>query len=189
MTFPVDAPWRLSAGFDELRPLANPRRPHGAVDLAVPIGTAIRAPEPGICYWHLQIRHGEGAHDLYWPDGVWFAFSNYFYEVFGGLVIFEGWKSKLTHVFAHLAGRDIVRMLNMHKAEISYDEDRISYLFSNLRRGVATEEGTIIGYSGNAGQSTGPHIHYEIHNRRHYTAHADRQRPEGLWEVLRKGQG
>ena len=189
MTFPVESPWRVSAGFDELRPLANPRRPHGAVDLAVPVGTPIRAPESGICYWHLQIRNGEGGHDLYWPDGVWYAFSNYMHDVFGGLLILEGGSSKLTHVFAHVSGETIIRMLNERAERVSYSEDRISYLFSNLDHGAATEEGEVIGYSGNAGLSTGPHVHYEIHNRRHYTAHEDRQRPEELWEELKKGDG
>lgn len=187
MTFPVDKPWRLTAGFDELRPLGNPRRKHGAVDLACTVGTIIRAPEPGICYWHLQIRNGEGPHDVFWPDRIWYAFSNYMHDIFGGLIIFEGWSTKLTHVFAHIEGRDIIRMLNAHEKGITYYEDRIAYLFTNLERGVAMEEGEIIGYSGNAGQSTGPHVHYEIHNRRHYTPHADRQRPEELWEELRQG--
>lgn len=49
-----------------------------------------------------------------------------------------------THYFAHLSG------------------------FNNIKIGQKVNSGDVIGYSGNSGNSTGPHLHYEVRSGDNY---------------------
>ena len=192
MTFPVKIDYKISTGFDEMRPLSLPvekrTHPHGAIDIAVPIGTDIIAPENGEVHWQIQFRRGDSYHNVYWPYTEQpYAFRNYFYETFGGLCILYGESGK-THVFAHIRAEDILMLYRGTRADNYYTEDidgpDAFHLFVNWNSLVKMREGDTICYSGNSGFSTGPHIHYEIHQGRDFTPHADRTNPLDLWPTL-----
>lgn len=182
MIFPVKG-YRITSRFDELRPLSKPPEErdhvHGALDLAVPVGSDIVAPEAGNVFWHYQVRKDSGTHNVWWEDGQWYAFSNYFSDVWGGLVVLEG--KAWTHVFAHI---DLIYIEEfLRKAQIDLDEDSTGLLVSNKEHMVSIDCGDIIGRSGNSGFSTGPHVHYEIHKKRNWLSHSQRPNPEKIFTL------
>ena len=85
---------------------------HRALDIAVPVGTPVRATLAGRV-----------------------AFSGWSEEGYGNLVIVENGPYRA--YYAHL--------------------DQLP-----LAVGDAVTAGTVVGYSGNTGNSTGPHVHYEV---------------------------
>ena len=180
MTFPLKDDVTWSAGFDQLRPLSKPvaerDHPHGAQDFACPTGTGIYAPEDGKAWYHLI--YGDGTQNVYWPAGGWYAFSNYRFNTWGGLVCLEG-MSGMTHVFTHLEPRAVHQFCNMPPP--MRQGGLVSYIsFKHLD---CVREGELLAHSGNAGFSMGPHVHYEIHHGRAYTKHADRPRPDELYKA------
>ena len=181
MMFPVRRQYKISAGFTEPRPLhKKPMHIHGAVDLAVPEKTAIYAPEPGLVYYHYNFRCAKVTRNIYWSDGTWYAFSNYFYDVFGGLVILEG--KQLTHVFAHIDYGTLNKMMNQHITTREWHVDGDTIAILNLDDPQPAMERDVIGYSGNAGFSTGPHIHWEIHRKRKWDKWERRINPKTLFK-------
>lgn len=183
MIFPVQKSYKITAPFNEMRPIENPTKHiHGAIDIAVPIGTKIQAPEDGLIYYHFNYSKNNKARNIYWYDKTWYAFSNYFYSIFGGLIILEG-ISGYTHVFAHIEGKTINDMLNNERRQRKYYEDANGFAFINLEDPNLVIAMDVIGFSGNAGKSTGPHIHYEIHEHRKWIPHKDRPNPEKIYNV------
>jgi len=192
MLFPVQDEWRLTTDFHEPRPLSRPPEkrdhPHGGWDIRVPVGTKIYAPENGNLYFHIMPwkfgRANENRyHTIRWHDGTKYAFRNYFYEWFGGLFILEG-ESGLTHVFAHIDAAEVFRASCFFSCDMTCTEDGTAYLLANLLDPAGVMAGNEIGKSGNAGLSTGPHIHYELHHKRDWRPHARRPDPADLWPDL-----
>lgn len=181
MTFPVKDP-HISAGFNQDRPLIGEKTHiHGAVDIAGE-DLEILAPEDGKAYYCLIQDTGpwEPA-NLFWPNGAWFPFSNYRYSVWGGLIILVG--QEYTHLFTHIERREIWNRAYMYgyNDKVNFFELPSGIAICNFDKPWSVEEGNIIGISGNAGFSTGPHIHYEMHKGKSWTTHDQRPNPEEVY--------
>lgn len=195
MIFPLKDKWRLTSDFDEMRPYGTVRKTHkhGAWDLAVPISTPIYAPEVGILHYFFQVRTGNiKHHNIYWADGRWYAFSNYFYDSYGALAVLET-HDHLTFVFAHIYAKNIIAMTEEQMICLTVDElktvDGMILAFHNRDKPLGIDKGDIIAYSGNAGYSTGPHIHMELHKGRSWIPHRDRPDPKDIWPEEYKKKG
>jgi murein DD-endopeptidase MepM/ murein hydrolase activator NlpD len=181
MIFPVREKYRITDGFNVQRG----RHIHGAIDIAVPTGTLIHAPETGLVYYHWQwAKHKHKTHNLYWPHDGWYEFSNYFNQEFGCLIILHG-DSGRSHVFAHIEPETIYNCVNFKNVSITHYEDSVAIFNGNLGEPVQVIEGDLIGVSGNHGKSTGPHIHYELHKNYKWIPHKKRENPEELYELKR----
>ena len=194
MTFPVPG-GRLTAGFDQMRPLSVPMdqrtHVHGAIDIAAAIGTPIIAPEAGMLHYFAAFRpdhdrtmgeFGENQFPFY------FMGRPYFYDIYGALILVLG-KSGHTHIFAHSF---LNHLFNAppHRVKWKYDESPaferfpLTAFFTTNGYGHHISEGATIGSVGNAGYSTGPHVHYEMHKGRLWQEHAKRPRPTDYFEMV-----
>lgn len=176
MIFPVREKYRITDGFNVQRG----KHIHGAIDIAVPVGTPIFAPEGGLVYYHWQYQlKKRGTHNLYWPHDGWYQFSNYFNQEFGCLIILHG-NSGRCHVFAHIEPETIYNYINYKNTAVTHFEDNVAIFTGNLSEPVQVIEGDMIGVSGNHGKSSGPHIHYELHNNYKYIPWEHREDPAEL---------
>lgn len=191
MKLPVSFIPRISSTFGEMRPLnaEHKTHPHGAIDLAVPRNTVIYAPEKGRLFYHVAMRSERMIQNLYWGTGRWYAFSNYYYDVWGGLVVLEGEETGYTHVFAHCEADYLFNNGKVKKDLFTLSEEgdgKFSISLISKESPILVNIGDEIGRSGNAGFSTGPHIHYEIHRGRAWEPHGDRVNPASLYVELKE---
>lgn len=181
---PVDGP--VTTDFFEPRPLSKPPEErdhnHGAIDISAPIGTPIHAPEKGEVFAWCSYRIKPGQ---VWPNapvinGGANSFCNYFYDTFGGVLILRSADTMRTHIITHSYGNQLFNKgiyQNAHYIE-QREDDRfpIHGFYTSL---TEVKEGAIIGYVGNAGYSTGAHIHWEIHHGRTWQRWESRIDPAG----------
>ncbi len=131
----------------------------------------------------------------------------YFYDAYGALVILKG-VSGMVHVFTHSwlnqlfnltgpylesrqraekEGTDESRTRGMERfktTEATGNDDSGRWpltALSNLHSPFKVQEGELIGGVGNAGFSTGRHIHYEIHDRSSWQEHRNRIDPKDIY--------
>lgn len=186
MKFSPPVKGRITAAFDQPRPLGaeKPTHIHGAVDIAASVGTPIYAPEPGLAFYWVAMRPEPGK---FWPkmprlyrhEIKSFPFANYFYDMFGGVIVLRA-PDMRTHLITHSYARQLFNlgtMRHMRKWWVEESADKrfpISAVYSETR---SVDEGDVIGYVGNAGYSTGAHIHWEVHPSYSWYRHEDRIEP------------
>lgn len=193
----------VTGEFDEPRPLSAPPEKrdhiHGAIDLACAVGTHIVAPAYGYAYYWIGIRHKDGQYfppeyDIEWNYG-YFPFVNYFYDMYGGVIVFIERHTSRVHLFCHSYANQLFNMLQLNKSTLyeeypliqwNEEEDQKRFpLFGTLLSrdvGKPIEPGHLIGFTGNAGFSTGPHVHWEIHpSPDEWYPHKDRLNPLNLF--------
>jgi hypothetical protein len=175
----------ITARFDQPRPISKPvaerTHVHGAIDIAAPIGTPIVAPERGMVFAWIAQRHADG---MYWPGlpfvhGDAFPWANYFYDMYGGclvLRVYEGAEVVRTHIMSHCYGKQLSKLGLAYWVE-EKDDARfpIHAIYSDL---MEVAEGQQICAVGNAGYSTGPHVHWEIHPGNRWYTWSERINPE-----------
>jgi len=187
MTRPVDEIYRITAPFGEERPLepksGQQHHIHGAIDFGTPVGTPILAPEPGTVYYYRALRPKDGG---IWPDAPAnfhnnaFPFQNYFYDMYGAITILVALSGRC-HVFAHSYFRQLYEKCPFFWDYLEQKADgRFVYeCMHTFRHPQIVGEGEVIAKTGNAGYTTGPHLHWEIHpNYRTWSTYADRIDPE-----------
>jgi len=178
----------ITTDFFEMRPLSKPEDQrdhiHGAIDIAAPISTPILAPESGTVIYWAAFRNA--------PDLVWatvpeihqrpFPFCNYFYDTFGAIIVLRAVHGIRTHIIAHSWMNQLFNKcstLNRVYEEPAINRFPMHAVYSGLH---TVRIGDIIGYVGNAGYSTGAHVHWEIHHGEKWNPHSARINPE-QWEA------
>jgi hypothetical protein len=188
-----------------MRPLSVPlekrTHKHGAIDLAGDDWNSVkvlyRAPENGRLFCMISIRPDR---EKSWPDNrVIFArtrdgkqqvpsqFLEYWHDTYGVVMMLNG-QSGLLHVFAHTYGSQAFSQHAFDPAGLSWDEQPGDarwpvFCLNNFDGPTAVERGDTIGVVGNAGFSTGKHLHYEIHRGFAWDRWENRVNPETIsWE-------
>lgn len=190
MLFPIQTYYKLSTEFWHGRPInATPRQkthPHGAWDAACPVGTEIHAPEPGEVYYMLAFR-SDISRGLFEaniePQPFDMRGHHYFYDTYGGIIILMG-ESGHTHVMAHSYINQLFNSGfsdNWRSQESPMKERWPVVVFHTFDNSETVRAGDVIGRVGNAGLSTGSHLHYEIHNGKRYQMHKLRIDPIELY--------
>lgn len=130
--------------------------------------------------WIAQ-RHADS---MYWPElpivhNDPFPWANYFYDMYGGVLVlkvYEDFEVVRTHVMTHCYGKQLSPLRLTHWVE-EKDDARfpINAVYTDT---LKIEEGQQICAVGNAGYSTGPHVHWEIHHGYRWVKWEDRINPE-----------
>ena len=190
MLKPIDG--IITADFNQPRPLSNPGdHIHGAIDIQGNVNDIIKAPEDGKAFCYVGIRPKTGK---YWPEmiqlhGLNFPYLNYFYDLYGGIIVLQVFDSTerniiRTHVITHTYGNQIFNKSVFRKyssyTNYWYEEKKDCRfpIIAHCTSIINVVKGANIGLVGNAGYSTGSHIHWEIHHGYKWERYEDRINPE-----------
>ena len=135
---PVDEAFPVTQSFDQNLTQFNVGGSHGAIDFGTPVGTPVVAPEDGV------ITFADWAWNLEGGPNDWAARDYQIKPAAGVTNVGGGIMSRLVNsagshwYFAHLNSNDIAPA------------------------GTRVRKGQVIGYTGNTGSSTGPHLHISL---------------------------
>lgn len=190
----------ITTPFEEMRPLSVPvekrNHVHGALDIAPRGDNNIYAPVAGYIFGYMATRppreyteKGKYKYKQAWPvkpiiHNSPFHWCNYFYDMYGGILVLQETDDRdqiiNTHLICHSYGNQLFNKLPLVSVDNHYVEESaeerwpISAWYTDRYK---FRTGDKIGTVGNAGYSTGSHIHWEIHPGRSYAKHADRINP------------
>lgn len=173
--------YRKTASFDQMRPLSVPEEHrthiHGAWDY-VSTDPTIVAPENGIVYYVASIRNtvNRSLKEISMEKCPFVFQGNYFYDVYGGIVILISAGRERTHIMTHSYRNQLFEQTGMlPNVQESRKDERFPVCIEHTFRYPKTvKEGDAICRIGNAGFSTGPHVHHEVHPGTTWVPHADR---------------
>lgn len=178
----------ITATFDEPRPLSNPGlHIHGALDIAQnPRGIAmVHAPFAGTAQAFVFIRPPNAGwqtdgHGLFMdkPEIRDEPLREYWEDIYGGVIALEEPTGRF-HVMTHF----FFSQLNARFGLTRYVETRAKSrwpcrMFTSVL--VRVKRGEPLCNIGNAGFSTGPHLHWEVHNSRKLDRYEKRIDPATL---------
>lgn len=134
---PVPGMYPVTQRFSDNATIYNYGAGHGAIDYGVPVGTPILAPEDGV------VGHADWAWNLPGGPNDWAA---------------RDYQIKPAPGDTRTGGGIMVSITN--SAGSRWWLCHLSK--TDLNRGDRVRQGQIIGYSGNTGSSTGPHLHVSL---------------------------
>lgn len=134
---PVPGMYPVTQRFSDNATIYNYGAGHGAIDYGVPVGTPVLAPEDGV------VGHADWAWNLPGGPNDWAA---------------RDYQIKPAPGDTRTGGGIMVSIIN--SAGSRWWLCHLSK--TDLNRGDRVRRGQIIGYSGNTGSSTGPHLHVSL---------------------------
>jgi hypothetical protein len=191
MRVPITGSFRWTAPFEEKRPLSAPLNKrdhiHGAEDIAPNQKAEIVAPEDGTAYFFCAIRPDtkrsmNEVQQEKWPFN--FKGRSYFYDLYGGVIIFISKDRQRTHIMTHSYRNQLFNQtgVNLTIEESKADERFPICVEHSFYDPKTYDEGQKICGVGNAGYSTGVHIHWEIHYGTEWNEYSERIKPR-QWSV------